>query len=230
MSGPQPHSLLDQLQGRLRDALGESCSSETVLFTTSFSKEDQVLTWAIAGSGLDVEMVSLDTGCLFPATLETWSRTEAHFGLTIRRLTPVSSEVEAFEADGGMQAIYLSDGERKRCCGMRKLAPLREASAGKSWWITGLRGGHSANRSAMDMVEDAPEWGLRKFHPLLDWDDDMIEAAVVATGVPVNPLHALGYPSIGCAPCTRPVLPGEAVRAGRWWWEASSRECGLHRG
>ena len=230
MSGPQPHSLLDQLQGRLRDALGESCSSETVLFTTSFSKEDQVLTWAIAGSGLDVEMVSLDTGCLFPATLETWSRTEAHFGVTIRRLTPVSSEVEAFEADGGMQAIYLSDGERKRCCGMRKLAPLREASAGKSWWITGLRGGHSANRSAMDMVEDAPEWGLRKFHPLLDWDDDMIEAAVVATGVPVNPLHALGYPSIGCAPCTRPVLPGEAVRAGRWWWEASSRECGLHRG
>ena len=230
MSGPQPHSLLDQLQGRLRDALGESCSSETVLFTTSFSKEDQVLTWAIAGSGLDVEMVSLDTGCLFPATLETWSRTEAHFGVTIRRLTPVSSEVEAFEADGGMQAIYLSDGERKRCCGMRKLAPLREASAGKSWWITGLRGGHSANRSAMDMVEDAPEWGLKKFHPLLDWDDDMIEAAVAATGVPVNPLHALGYPSIGCAPCTRPVLPGEAVRAGRWWWEASSRECGLHRG
>ena len=230
MSGPQPHSLLDQLQGRLRDALGESCSSETVLFTTSFSKEDQVLTWAIAGSGLDVEMVSLDTGCLFPATLETWSRTEAHFGLTIRRLTPVLSEVEAFEASGGMQSIYLSDGERKRCCGMRKLAPLREASAGKSWWITGLRGGHSANRSAMDMVEDAPEWGLKKFHPLLDWDDDMIEAAVVATGVPVNPLHALGYPSIGCAPCTRPVLPGEAVRAGRWWWEASSRECGLHRG
>ena len=230
MSGPQPHSLLDQLQGRLRDALGESCSSETVLFTTSFSKEDQVLTWAIAGSGLDVEMVSLDTGCLFPATLETWSRTEAHFGVTIRRLTPVSSVVEAFEADGGMQAIYLSDGERKRCCGIRKLAPLREASAGKSWWITGLRGGHSANRSAMDMVEDAPEWGLKKFHPLLDWDDDMIEAAVAATGVPVNPLHALGYPSIGCAPCTRPVLPGEAVRAGRWWWEASSRECGLHRG
>lgn len=230
MSGPQPQFLLDQLQGRLRDALGESCSSESVLFTTSFSKEDQVLTWAIAESGLDVELVSLDTGCLFPATLETWSRTEAHFGLTIRRLTPVSSEVEAFEAGGGMQAIYLSDGERKRCCGMRKLAPLREACAGKSWWITGLRGGHSANRSTMDMVEDAPEWGLKKFHPLLDWDDDMIEAAVMATGIPVNPLHALGYPSIGCAPCTRPVLPGEAVRAGRWWWEASSRECGLHRG
>ena len=230
MSGPQLHSLLDQLQGRLRDVLGDSCSSETVLFTTSFSKEDQVLTWAIAGSGLDVEVVSLDTGCLFPATLETWSRTEAHFGRTIRRLTPVSSDVAAFEADGGMQSIYLSDGERKRCCGMRKLAPLREACAGKSWWITGLRGGHSANRSSMDMVENAPEWGLKKFHPLLNWDDDMIEAAVLATGVPVNPLHALGYPSIGCAPCTRPVLPGEAVRAGRWWWEDSSRECGLHRG
>ena len=120
---PATQSLLDQLQGRLRDALGESCSSESVLFTTSFSKEDQVLTWAIAESGLDVELVSL--GLSVSATLETWSRTEAHFGLTIRRLTPVSSEVEAFEAGGGMQAIYLSDGERKRCCGMRKLAPLR---------------------------------------------------------------------------------------------------------
>lgn len=230
MSGQQPHSLLDQLQGRLHDVIGECCSFETVLFTTSFSKEDQVLTWAIAGSGLDVEMVSLDTGCLFPATLETWSRTEAHFGLTIRRLTPEQSEVADFESGGGMQSIYLSDGERKRCCGIRKLAPLREACSGKSWWITGLRGGHSSNRSNMDMVEDAPEWGLKKFHPLLDWDDEMIEAAVEATGVPVNPLHALGYPSIGCAPCTRPVLPGEAVRSGRWWWEASSRECGLHRG
>lgn len=230
MSGPQPHSLLDQLQGRLHDVIGECCSFETVLFTTSFSKEDQVLTWAIAGSGLDVEMVSLDTGCLFPATLETWSRTEAHFGLTIRRLTPEQSEVADFESGGGMQSIYLSDGERKRCCGIRKLAPLREACSGKSWWITGLRGGHSSNRSNMDMVEDAPEWDLKKFHPLLDWDDEMIEAAVEATGVPVNPLHALGYPSIGCAPCTRPVLPGEAVRSGRWWWEASSRECGLHRG
>ena len=179
---------------------------------------------------LDVDMVSLDTGCLFPATQQTWTETEAHFGRSIRRLVPNSATVEAFEAEGGMQSIYLSDVERKRCCGMRKLVPLKEAAAGKDWWITGLRGGHSKNRSAMDMVEQAPEWGLRKFHPVLDWEEAMVDAALAVTGVPVNPLYAMGYPSIGCAPCTRPVLPGESNRAGRWWWESSSRECGLHRG
>jgi len=230
MSGSHPHTLLDDLQCRLHDVLGESASPETVLLTTSFSKEDQILTWAIVEARLDVDMVSLDTGCLFPATQQTWTQTEAHFGRTIRRLVPNSATVEAFEAEGGMQSIYLSAAERKRCCGMRKLAPLKEAAAGKDWWITGLRGGHSENRSAMDMVEQAPEWGLRKFHPVLDWGDAMVDAALAATGVPVNPLYAMGYPSIGCAPCTRPVLPGESNRAGRWWWESSSRECGLHRG
>lgn len=230
MSGSHPHTLLDDLQCRLHDVLGESVSPETVLFTTSFSKEDQVLTWAIVEARLDVDMVSLDTGCLFPATQQTWTETEAHFGRSIRRLVPNSATVEAFEAEGGMQSIYLSDVERKRCCGMRKLVPLKEAAAGKDWWITGLRGGHSENRSAMDMVEQAPEWGLRKFHPVLDWEEAMVDAALAATGVPVNPLYAMGYPSIGCAPCTRPVLPGESNRAGRWWWESSSRECGLHRG
>jgi phosphoadenosine phosphosulfate reductase len=230
MSGSHPHTLLDDLQCRLHDVLGESASPETVLFTTSFSKEDQILTWAIVEARLDVDMVSLDTGCLFPATQQTWTETEAHFGRSIRRLVPNSATVDAFEAEGGMQSIYLSDVERKRCCGMRKLAPLKEAAAGKDWWITGLRGGHSENRSAMDMVEQAPEWGLRKFHPVLDWEEAMVDAALAATGVPVNPLYAMGYPSIGCAPCTRPVLPGESNRAGRWWWESSSRECGLHRG
>lgn len=230
MSGSHPHTLLDDLQCRLHDVLGESATPETVLFTTSFSKEDQILTWAIVEARFDVDMVSLDTGCLFPATQQTWAETEAHFGQSIRRLVPNPETVKAFEADGGMQSIYLSDQERKRCCGMRKLAPLKEAAAGKDWWITGLRGGHSENRSAMDMVEQAPEWGLRKFHPVLDWEEAMVDAALAATGVPVNPLYAMGYPSIGCAPCTRPVLPGESNRAGRWWWESSSRECGLHRG
>ncbi len=230
MSGTHPLTLLDDLLCRLHDVLGESAARDTVLFTTSFSKEDQILTWALVEACLDVDMVSLDTGCLFPAIQQTWTQTEAHFGRSIRRLVPVPETVEAFEAEGGMQSIYLSVAERKRCCGMRKLAPLKDAAAGKDWWITGLRGGHSENRSAMDMVEQAPEWGLRKFHPVLDWEDVMVDAALVATGVPVNPLYAMGYPSIGCAPCTRPVLPGESNRAGRWWWESSSRECGLHRG
>ena len=154
---------------------------------------------------------------------------QAHLGVTIQRLHPAADAVRDFEAGGGMTAIYEDRGARKACCGMRKLVPLR-GFAGKSWWITGLRNAQSENRSGMEMVEEVPDWGAVKFHPLLDWSDALVEAAIAETGMPVNPLHALGYPSIGCAPCTRPVLPHEPARAGRWWWEQSSRECGLHKG
>lgn len=223
-----PRVSLSYLQARLRDTLGNH--SDGAVFTTSFSKEDQLILWAIAEAGLDIGLVSLDTGCLFPGTLETWRKTEAHLGVTIERLQPEADGVRDFEAGGGMTAIYEDRGARKACCGMRKLVPLRKALAGKSWWITGLRNAQSENRSGMEMVEEAPDWGLVKFHPLLDWSDALVEAAIAETGMPVNPLHALGYPSIGCAPCTRPVLPHEPARAGRWWWEQSSRECGLHKG
>ena len=224
----QPRVSLSYLQARLRDVLGEDV--QNAVFTTSFSKEDQLILWAIVDAGLDVELVSLDTGCLFPGTLETWRKTEAQLGVEIQRLTPDAKAVQEWEAEGGMSAIYQDRASRKACCGLRKLAPLKAALAGKSWWITGLRHAQSENRSGMEMIEAAPEWGLTKFHPLLDWSDALVEAAITETGVPVNPLYALGYPSVGCAPCTRPVLPHEPARAGRWWWEESSRECGLHKG
>lgn len=210
--------------------LGPGITADRAVLTTSFSKEDQLLTWAVVESGLDVDLVSLDTGCLFPATVQTWKQTEALLGTTIRALRPAAEDVQAFEEGAGLEGIYASSEGRKSCCHFRKIKPLRLACAGKNWWLTGLRKAHSANRSGMTIVEEAPDWGLRKFHPVLDWSDAVLDSAVKWTGVPVNPLYSLGYASIGCAPCTRPVLPGEDVRAGRWWWEQSSKECGLHRG
>ena len=218
-------SSLDALVLDLKHTLpdgGHGC-----ILTTSFSKEDQVLTWAVLESGLDVEIVSLDTGCLFPATRQTWSDTETHFCITIRSLVPDPNELGGL---GELSAIYGEPSARKACCSVRKIQPLKRACAGKSWWLTGLRKAHSSNRAGMEKVEADSAWNLSKYHPLLDWDDATVEAAVSATKVPINPLYGLGYASIGCAPCTRPVLPGEDVRAGRWWWEQSSKECGLHRG
>jgi len=214
----------------LKRVLGTEVSKDKVILTTSFSKEDQILTWAVLKAGLDVDIVSLDTGCLFPATRQTWKATEDHFGIEIRSLLPDPAEVAKFQATQGLASIYQDVSSRKSCCGMRKIQPLQKACAGKSWWLTGLRKEQSSNRAALEMVEDAPDWGLQKFHPLIHWSDEALESALVLTGVPVNPLYALGYASIGCAPCTRPVLPSEDPRAGRWWWEQSSKECGLHRG
>ena len=174
-------------------------------------------------SGLSVEMVSLDTGLLFPATLQTWKETEAHFEVSIRSLVPDKSEVDSFNQERGLSSIYQDVGARKSCCSMRKIVPLKQACQGMEWWLTGLRKSHSENRAGMTAVEPAPEWGVQKFHPLLDWTDAQISAAVKWTGVPVNPLYKMGYSSIGCAPCTRPVLPGESPRAGRWWWEQSCK-------
>jgi phosphoadenosine phosphosulfate reductase len=223
-------SSLDSLVSSLQQTLDNKAWKGKILLTTSFSHEDQLLTWAVMESGLSVEMVSLDTGLLFPATLQTWKETEAHFEVSIRSLVPDKSEVDSFNQERGLSSIYQDVGARKSCCSMRKIVPLKQACQGMEWWLTGLRKSHSENRAGMTAVEPAPEWGVQKFHPLLDWTDAQISAAVKWTGVPVNPLYKMGYSSIGCAPCTRPVLPGESPRAGRWWWEQSAKECGLHRG
>lgn len=222
--------LTGDLFRELETVLGKDITPERAVLTTSFSKEDQLLTWAVLEAGLDVQLVSLDTGCLFPATQQTWRATEHHFGIEIEALHPERKANGALSHFEGTTSIYSSVEARKSCCHLRKIEPLKKACAGKEWWLTGLRKAQSGNRSAMPKIEDAPDWGLKKFHPLLDWSDESLEAAVAMSGVPINPLYSMGYKSIGCAPCTRPVLPGEDARAGRWWWEQSSKECGLHRG
>ena len=220
-------TVLDALVREISAEVSAQADAGGVVLTTSFSMEDQVLTWAVAESGAEVDVVSLDTGFLFPATVETWKRTEAHFGMKVRSLKP---DAEAASELGALERIYEGVDARKQCCSVRKIQPLRKALAGKGVWLTGLRRAQSSNRASMEKREQDAHWGILKVHPLLEWDDAQLDAAVAATGVPVNPLHKMGYPSIGCAPCTRPVLPHEDARSGRWWWEQSSKECGLHRG
>ncbi|MCX8998546.1 phosphoadenylyl-sulfate reductase [Rhizobiaceae bacterium BDR2-2] len=214
------------LAGRL--SLAAAIPGRTV-FTTSLGIEDQVITAAIGEGGVDIDVVTLETGRLFPETLALIDETEARYGLSIRRYHPDAADVEAYAARYGLNGFYESVEARHACCDVRKLRPLKRALEGASVWITGLRRGQSGNRAAIPFAEYDAARGLLKVNPLADWDIEAIRAHVAENAVPVNPLHGRGYPSIGCEPCTRAVRPGEPERAGRWWWENDvKRECGLH--
>jgi phosphoadenosine phosphosulfate reductase len=198
-----------------------------LVFTTSLGLEDQVLLHAIVESGIATRIVTLDTGRLFPETLDLWDETERRYGLRIEAIAPDPQETEALVARDGALGFRRSPDARHACCEARKVRPLARALLGASGWITGLRAGQSADRSAVAFV--TPARGLLKLAPLADWSAEDCTAYAAAHDVPVNALHARGFPSIGCAPCTRAVLPHEDERAGRWWWERdTARECGLH--
>jgi phosphoadenosine phosphosulfate reductase len=200
-----------------------------LVFTTSFGLEDQVLLHLIAGSGVPVSVVTLDTGRLFPETYDVWARSERRYGIGIRPFYPQAGALEALVAAQGINGFYASKAARMTCCGVRKLEPLGRALHGASGWITGLRADQSAARSQMTFVSWDAERALLKANPLLDWSRERIAAFAQDEIVPINPLHKQGYASIGCAPCTRAIGPGEPERAGRWWWEQDgSQECGLH--
>ncbi|PST26396.1 phosphoadenylyl-sulfate reductase [Mesorhizobium plurifarium] len=199
------------------------------VFTTSLGIEDQVITAAIGSNHLDIEVATLKTGRLFNETVALIDRTEEAFGILIKRYYPEKADIDAYVAQYGMNGFYESVEARHACCGVRKLKPLARALDGASYWITGLRRGQSGNRAATPFAEADAERGLIKINPLADWGIETIQAHVAAEGIPVNPLHSRGYPSIGCEPCTRAIKPGEPERAGRWWWENDEkRECGLH--
>jgi len=200
-----------------------------VVFTTSFGIEDQALTHLIFTADLPIEVITLDTGRLFPETYAVWSETEGRYSRRIRAVYPRHEGLEALIADQGIDGFYLSVPARHACCDVRKVEPLKRALAGATVWITGLRAGQSAGRSMIDFVSFDSAHNCIKANPLLDWDRDDLVAFVEREKIPVNALHAKGYPSIGCAPCTRAVKPGEPERAGRWWWEnEDQKECGLH--
>ncbi|WP_246660580.1 phosphoadenylyl-sulfate reductase [Nitratireductor sp. XY-223] len=202
---------------------------KNAVFTTSLGIEDQVLTAALARAAPGVRIVTLETGRLFDETVALIAETEAKYGISIERFRPDEKKLADYVQRFGMNGFYDSIEARKACCGVRKLEPLARALDGADLWITGLRRGQSANRSDVAFAEFDAERGLLKANPLADWDIDTVSAYVEAEGVPVNPLHARGYPSIGCEPCTRAIKPGEDERAGRWWWENDQkRECGLH--
>lgn len=229
---PNPEGWRDRLAGLSpAAAIRELCEAfpGRVAFSTSFGMEDQLLTHWIATEGLPVRIFTLDTGRLFPETYATWSATLEAYGITIQACHPAEAGLREFVTRHGPNAFYQGIELRKECCRIRKVEPLREALQGAAVWITGIRAGQGSGREGMPMVEWDEAYGLYKFHPLLAWDADAVREEVLRLQVPYNNLHDRGFVSIGCAPCTRAVRPGEDVRAGRWWWEqGGGKECGLH--
>lgn len=200
-----------------------------LVFTTSFGIEDQALVHAIAMAKGRTEIVTLDTGRLFPETYDVWTETESAYGIRIRAYAPEREAEEEFVAREGINGFRHSVAARHECCGFRKVEPLSRALAGAAIWFTGLRAGQSANRAATPLAEADLDRGLVKVNPLADWTRAQIDSFVKDNYIPYNVLHDRGFPSIGCAPCTRAVRIGESERAGRWWWEQESKkECGLH--
>ncbi|HLK81739.1 MAG TPA: phosphoadenylyl-sulfate reductase [Xanthobacteraceae bacterium] len=200
-----------------------------IVFTTSFGLEDQIILHHICEAGLDVDVVTLDTGRLFPETYTTWEETEQRYGLRIRAVYPEQAALEELIAGQGINGFYRTREARIACCDIRKVEPLGRALSGAQGWITGLRADQSADRANINLVSVDRVHDLLKFNPLFDWSRQAAQDFAAAHAVPVNPLHQKGFLSIGCAPCTRAVRPGEPERAGRWWWEdGSKRECGLH--
>jgi phosphoadenosine phosphosulfate reductase len=199
-----------------------------LVFTTSFGLEDQLLLDALVRADVPVRLVTLDTGRLFAETLDLWADTERHYDVRIAAVMPDASAIEALVARDGPLGFRQSVGARHACCDARKVRPLARALEGAGGWLTGLRADQSGGRANVPFAAHDPR-GLIKLAPLADWSRADCEDYASANGVPLNPLHARGFPSIGCAPCTRAVASGEDERAGRWWWERDeSRECGLH--
>ena len=199
------------------------------VFASSFGAEDMVVIDLIARHALPIRIFTLDTGRLPDETHALIDRTRERYGLPIDIYAPDTRLLQTFVLEHGVNAFYRSTDLRKRCCAVRKMEPLRRALVAKGAWITGLRRAQSVTRNAVALEEFDAAYGLPKFNPLVAWSDDDVWDYLRAHGVPYNALHDRGYPSIGCAPCTRAVGPGEDVRAGRWWWEAPElKECGLH--
>ncbi|MBL7809722.1 MAG: phosphoadenylyl-sulfate reductase [Saprospiraceae bacterium] len=199
-------------------------------FSTSFGIEDQVIAHLIFSQLLPIEVFTLDTGRQFAETYNTWNRTLERYGKPISVYAPKAELLEHLLSSQGPNGFYESVEKRKQCCQVRKVEPLTRALAGKKLWITGIRAEQSPNRQHMSALEWDEKHQLLKFHPLFDWSFEQVQSFVKEHKVPYNVLHDKGFVSIGCAPCTRAIAPGEDFRAGRWWWEdASKKECGLHQ-
>ena len=200
-----------------------------LVFTTSFGLEDQAIGHAILSQDLDIDIVTLDTGRLFPQTHDVWAETEGRYGRRIRAIVPDRHQLEALIGRQGSNGFRASVAARQACCHVRKVVPLNRALDGAHGWITGLRADQSEHRADVSFAAVDTARGLIKINPLFDWTRDRAADFTRSHGVPINALHADNFLSIGCAPCTRAVETGEPERAGRWWWETEGKtECGLH--
>jgi phosphoadenosine phosphosulfate reductase len=217
---PEATALLQQVAARHAPAA----------LASSFGAEDMVLTDLIARHALPIAILTLDTGRLPGESYALIDRVREHYRLPIEVHCPDARSLQDYARAYGINAFYRSVELRQRCCTIRKSEPLSRALVGRGAWITGQRRAQSITRSALAIEEFDADHGLPKFNPLAEWSDDEVWSYLREHAVPTNALHARGYPSIGCAPCTRAIEPGEDLRAGRWWWEhPEHRECGLHR-
>jgi phosphoadenosine phosphosulfate reductase len=213
------------MQALLRDIAAQF---SPVALASSLSAEDMVLTDGIARAGLPIEVFVLETGRLHADTLQLASTVRKHYGIPVSLYAPDPDAVAHYVSRHGRDAFYGDLELRQRCCEMRKVQPLKRALAGKRAWITGQR--KDANtRARLAVREYDAVHRLEKFNPLAEWSEAQVWDYIGENRVPYNRLYDQGYRSIGCAPCTRPILPHEDIRAGRWWWEsADKKECGLH--
>ena len=206
-------------------------SYQNVVFSTSFSIEDQIILDFIARNNLAVEIFTLDTGRLPKETYQVWQNSLEKYGLKIKAFYPNQDEIADFVEQSGINAFYDSVELRKKCCAIRKVEPLKRALKNKEIWISGVRKGQSVARSDKGFFEHDESFDLIKFYPLLDFSEEELWEYINKNEVPINSLYKKGFKSIGCQPCSRAISEGEDDRAGRWWWENDSKEkkeCGLH--
>lgn len=213
---------------RLQRIVGEH---RHVKFASSLAAEDMLLTHAMLTAGLPIGIFTLNTGRLHAETVGMIDAIKARYGYDIAQYHPRAEAVQAYVDTHGANAFYESVELRKACCEIRKVEPLGRALADADAWLTGQRREQAVTRGELALAEHDDARGIAKYNPLFDWTEAQVWAYLTSHDVPVNPLHARGYPSIGCEPCTRAIRPGEDSRAGRWWWESrDSKECGLHAG
>jgi len=200
------------------------------VFSTSFGIEDQLITHFLNPYASQVRVFTLDTGRHFNETYEVFQRTQNKYPLLkIITYFPEPADIVTYVNEFGINGFYDHIDRRKECCRIRKVKPLQKALEGVSLWITGLRAGQSQSRQELEFLEWDKVNKLIKFNPLMNFTLNEVELLTEAYNVPINTLYKKGYLSVGCAPCTRALAPGEDFRAGRWWWEHSEKECGLHQ-
>jgi len=226
--------------GHYNEILGQSAPQDVlaffcrefqgkVAFSSSLGAEDQVLTWMIANETLPVRVFTLDTGRLFPETYDLLDITIKKYGVPIEVMFPDAKRVQDMVNEKGINLFYESIENRKLCCHIRKVEPMTRALDGMKVWITGVRRDQASTRTGMQLADWDANYGILKINPLINWSEQEVWDFIKQNHIPYNTLHDKGFPSIGCLPCTRAILPGEDLRAGRWWWEhPDTRECGLH--
>jgi len=237
MLSPDQARQLSDLNERFVNAKAEEILSffsdlygNELAFATSLGAEDQVLTFLLSQINKDVRIFTLDTGRLFPETIDLIDKTNKLYDINILVYFPEFSLVEKMVNSKGINLFYESIENREECCHIRKIIPMKRALKGVKAWVSGLRSEQSVTRQDLSVVSWDEKFELVKINPLLNWTETQLWDFIKTHDIPYNELHDKGYPSIGCQPCTRAVRPGDDVRGGRWWWEMpENKECGLHK-